>query len=53
LLALDLSKSKQTKQDIKVLKETCCESPQSNLKVNALSDQIFREKQESGGNCQN
>ncbi len=36
-----------------VLKETSSESPCSNL--NAFSDQIFREKQESGrnrGNCQ-
>ncbi len=31
-----------------VLKETCSESPHSNL--NAFFDQIFREKQESGRN---
>ncbi len=47
LWALDLSKSKQTKQEIEVLKETYSESPYSNL--NAFSDQIFRESKNLAG----
>ncbi len=39
---------KQAKMENELLEETSSESPCSNL--NAFSDQIFREKQESGGN---